>query len=61
LYHVEDGKSVEVSGDPDHPRTRGGLCVKLKNFAEHHHNPDRLLYPLHPMKDRRQRLCGNLR
>jgi anaerobic selenocysteine-containing dehydrogenase len=26
--------------------TRGGLCVKLKNFAEHHYNPNRLLYPM---------------
>jgi anaerobic selenocysteine-containing dehydrogenase len=46
LYHVEDGKLVEVTGDPDHPMTRGGLCVKLKNFAEHHYNPDRILYPM---------------
>jgi len=46
LYHVEDGQLVEVTGDPDHPMTRGGLCVKLKNFAEHHYNPDRLLYPM---------------
>jgi anaerobic selenocysteine-containing dehydrogenase len=46
LYHVEDGKLVEVTGDPDHPMTRGGLCVKLKNFAEHHYNPSRLLYPM---------------
>ena len=46
LYQVEDGKLVEVTGDPDHPMTRGGLCVKLKNFAEHHYNPDRLLYPM---------------
>jgi anaerobic selenocysteine-containing dehydrogenase len=46
LYHVEDGKLVEVTGDPDHPMTKGGLCVKLKNFAEHHYNPDRLLYPM---------------
>ncbi|MDJ0514188.1 MAG: molybdopterin-dependent oxidoreductase [Methyloceanibacter sp.] len=46
LYHVEDGKLVEVTGDPDHPMTRGGLCVKLKNFAEHHYNPDRLLHPM---------------
>lgn len=46
LYHVEDGKLVEVTGDPDHPMTRGGLCVKLKNFAEHHYNPTRLLYPM---------------
>jgi anaerobic selenocysteine-containing dehydrogenase len=46
IYHVEDGKLVEVTGDPDHPMTRGGLCVKLKDFAEHHYNPDRLLYPM---------------
>ena len=46
LYQVEDGRLIEVSGDPDHPLTRGGLCVKLKNFAEHHYNPDRLLYPM---------------
>jgi anaerobic selenocysteine-containing dehydrogenase len=46
LYHVEDGKLVEVAGDPDHPMTRGGLCVKLKNFAEHHYNAERLLYPI---------------
>ena len=46
LYHVEDGKLVEVTGDPDHPMTRGGLCVKLKNFAEHHYNPSRLLHPM---------------
>ncbi len=46
LYHVEDGKLVEVAGDPDHPMTRGGLCVKLKDYAEHHYNPDRLLYAM---------------
>jgi anaerobic selenocysteine-containing dehydrogenase len=46
LYHVEDGRLVEVTGNPDHPMTRGGLCVKLKDFAEHHYNPDRLLYPM---------------
>jgi len=46
LYHVEDGKLVEVTGDPDHPMTRGGLCVKLKDYAEHHYNPDRLLHAM---------------
>jgi anaerobic selenocysteine-containing dehydrogenase len=46
IYHVEDGKLVDVTGDPAHPMTRGGLCVKLKDFAEHHYNPDRLLYPM---------------
>ena len=46
LYHVEDGKLVEVTGDPDHPMTRGGLCVKLKDYAEHHYHPDRLQYAM---------------
>ncbi|MBR0899010.1 molybdopterin-dependent oxidoreductase [Bradyrhizobium tropiciagri] len=46
IYHVKDDKLVEVTGDPDHPMTRGGLCVKLKDFAKHHYNPDRLLYPM---------------
>ena len=26
--------------------TLGGLCVKLKDYAEHHYNPDRLLYAM---------------
>lgn len=46
LYHVRDDKLLEVTGDPDHPMTRGGLCVKLNDFAAHHYNPDRLLYPM---------------
>ncbi len=46
LYHVEEGKLVDVTGDPDHPMTRGNLCVKVKNFHEHHYQPDRLLYPM---------------
>ncbi len=46
LYHVEDGRLVEVAPNAEHPMTRGNLCVKLKNYAEHHYNPDRLLYPM---------------
>ncbi|MEE9139579.1 MAG: molybdopterin-dependent oxidoreductase [Alphaproteobacteria bacterium] len=46
LYHVEDGRLVEVAPNPEHPMTKGSLCVKLKDFAEHHYNPDRVLYPM---------------
>ncbi|MHC2020388.1 molybdopterin-containing oxidoreductase family protein [Methylobacterium sp. CM6247] len=46
IYHVEDGKLVDVTGDRAHPMTRGGLCVKLNDFADHHYNPDRVLYPM---------------
>jgi len=46
LYTVRDGKLVDVRGNPDHPFTQGRLCVKLKNFAEHHYNDQRVLYPM---------------
>lgn len=46
VYEVRDGKLVDVRGNKDHPMTRGGLCVKVKDFHDHHANPDRLLYPL---------------
>jgi len=46
IYEVEDGKLIEVRGNKDHPMTRGGLCVKLKDYHDHHYNPDRMLYPL---------------
>jgi len=46
IYEVENGKLVEVRGDKEHPMTRGTLCVKLKDYHDHHYNPDRVLYPL---------------
>ena len=46
IYETQQGRLVEVRGNKEHPMTRGGLCVKLKDFADHHANPDRLLYPL---------------
>ncbi len=45
-YEVKGGTLVDVRGKKSHPMTRGGLCVKLKDFADHHANPDRLLYPM---------------
>jgi anaerobic selenocysteine-containing dehydrogenase len=46
LYTVEGNKLVNVRGNPSHPITRGGLCVKLNDFSDHHYNADRVLYPL---------------
>jgi anaerobic selenocysteine-containing dehydrogenase len=46
IYTVEDGKLVNVRGNPDHPMTRGALCVKVKDFDQHHYNPDRVLHPM---------------
>nr|WP_281407368.1 molybdopterin-dependent oxidoreductase [Methylobacterium sp. P1-11] len=46
LFDVKDGQLQGVRGNPDHPMTRGGLCVKLKDYEKRHYHPDRLLYPM---------------
>lgn len=46
VFHVKEGKLLKVEGNPDHPMTRGGLCVKLKDYEKRHYHPDRLLYPM---------------
>lgn len=46
IYEVADGRLIEVRGNKEHPMTRGALCVKLKDYHDHHYNPDRVLYPL---------------
>jgi anaerobic selenocysteine-containing dehydrogenase len=46
VFEVEGGKLTGVKGNPDHPMTRGGLCVKLKDYEKRHYHPDRLLYPM---------------
>ena len=46
LVTVENGRAVAVRGDPDHPFTRGGLCVKVNHYERRAYSPDRLLHPL---------------
>ena len=46
LTTVRDGKAVEVRGNPDHPFTRGGLCVKVNDYQNRVYSEDRVLYPL---------------
>lgn len=46
LAHVKDGKVVKVTGDPDHPESRGWICVKGKAQPGVINHPDRVLYPL---------------
>ncbi len=46
IFTVKDEKLISVTGNPDHPMTRGGLCVKLKDYEKRHYHPDRLLYPM---------------
>ena len=46
LVTVVDGRATEVRGDPEHPFTKGGLCVKVNNYVDKVYSPDRLLYPM---------------
>lgn len=46
LVTVANGRATEVHGDPDHPFTRGGLCVKVNNYVDKVYGADRLLHPL---------------
>ena len=46
LVTVEDGKAIQVHGDPDHPPTHGALCTKVSRYPERTYHPDRVLTPL---------------
>ena len=42
---VQDGRAVDLRGDPDHPFTRGFLCGKVARYLDRVYHPERLLYP----------------
>jgi len=46
LVEVEGGRAVKVSGDPEHPVTRGLLCPKMQHYERTVHSPRRLTVPL---------------
>lgn len=46
LVEVADGRALKVSGDPDHPVTRGLLCPKMQHYEQTVHSPRRLTTPL---------------
>lgn len=46
LVEVENGRALRVTGDPDHPVTRGLLCPKMNNYERTVHSPRRLTTPL---------------
>src|SRR5262249_62132776 len=43
---VEDGRLTSVTGNPEHPFTRGIICGKVREYAERVHSPLRELTPL---------------
>lgn len=46
MVHVEDDRAVDVTGDPEHPFTRGSLCPKMNRYQDTVHHPERLTTPL---------------
>ena len=46
LIGVEDGRVLSVKGDPEHPFTRGAICVKVNHYPERIYSPLRVLHPL---------------
>ncbi|MDN5362075.1 MAG: hypothetical protein PWP70_1122 [Moorella sp. (in: firmicutes)] len=46
ITEVQDGKVIRITGDPDHPITRGALCLKGATYVRQIYAPDRQLYPL---------------
>ncbi|MEX1299504.1 MAG: molybdopterin-dependent oxidoreductase [Desulfotignum sp.] len=46
LVTVENGRIINVKGDPNHPLTRGVICSKGRDLLKRHAHPDRLRYPL---------------
>ena len=46
MVRVENERAVDVSGDPEHPFTRGALCPKMNRYQDTVHHPERLTTPL---------------
>ncbi len=43
---VKDGEAVRMRGNPEHPVTRGALCVKVNRYLEQTRATDRILHPM---------------
>ena len=52
LVQVEDGKVTKITGDPQHPSSKGFICVKAKAQPQLIDHADRLRYPLKRIGER---------
>lgn len=52
LLHIDNGKVVKITGDPDHPISRGTLCERGRLMLDHIYHEDRLNYPLKRVGER---------
>lgn len=46
LVYVKDEKVIKIEGDPDHPITKGHLCLKGFANVQKINSPERVKYPL---------------
>jgi len=46
VLEMENGRAVKVTGDPEHPITRGRICNRGKLMLDHVYHPNRLNHPL---------------
>jgi anaerobic selenocysteine-containing dehydrogenase len=47
IVTVDDGgRATAMRGNPEHPFTRGALCVKVNRYLEQASSPERVTYPL---------------
>jgi anaerobic selenocysteine-containing dehydrogenase len=56
---LEEGRIVEVTGDPAHPVTRGAICNKVRQMPDRVYHADRLRYPLRRVKPKGTRTAGD--
>ena len=49
LVHIQNGRVVEITGDPDCPTSCGYICPKGRASVELLYHPDRLKFPLKRM------------
>lgn len=52
LIHVEQGRPVQIEGDPNSPVNKGILCTKAMASLEHLYHPERLRSPLRRVGNR---------
>ena len=46
IAHVEGGRVVRLTGNPDHPVNQGTCCRKVPAFLRRFYSPERVTHPL---------------
>jgi len=54
LVTVENGKAIEIRGDPAHPPTAGKLCTKVARYLDRTYSTARVLHPMRRVERKRQ-------